>query len=470
MKSSEPVAVVVLAAGMGKRMNSSLPKVMIDVDGQPIIDYVIESSLALNPVTTVVVTGYQRELVEEHLSKRFAGKPLVCVVQEKQLGTGDAARAALPSLEKFKGSIAIVCGDVPLISARTLELLLNVHHHESATVTLLSVRTQQPAQYGRIIRSEKGAILGIREFKDCSVEEKLINEINSGIYVVDSSFLPAALQQLENKNAQGEFYLTDIVAQAAKEGQSIACLEHFDLSEVQGVNNRLDLIESGKLLRTRRLSALIECGVMLMDPDTTELARSATVEPGATIGSHSVISGNSIIEKGAIIEGFSVINNTRVSAGARIRHFTHTESAQIGPDSVVGPFARLREGTVLEGSNKVGNFVETKKAHLATGAKASHLTYLGDCTIGEDANIGAGTITCNYDGYNKFSTTIGRQTFIGSNTSLVAPVTIGDGASIGAGSVITKDVEGDALAISRAAQTNVPQWSAKKRARNQNKK
>lgn len=463
MKNSDPVAVIILAAGLGKRMNSPLPKVMVEADGIPMIDFVVEAARTLAPERTVVVTGHQRELVEQHLSEKFPDPSLVCAVQETQRGTGDAARAALPQLENFRGSIAILCGDVPLLTAATLQSLLDIHHRERATVSLLSVRTLYPAQYGRILRGKNREILGIREFKDCSPEERLINEINSGIYVVDSSFLPAALQQLNSNNAQGEFYLTDIVAQAVQEGQTVSCLEHFDLSEVQGVNNRLDLAESSKLLRRRRVNSLIETGVLIDDPDSVEIDRQAQVHPGARIGSHTVIKGTSIIESGAVIDGFCVIRNTTIRQGAEVHSFSFTESADIGPDSSVGPFARLREGTVLKGDNKVGNFVEIKKSTLASGAKASHLTYLGDSTVGERANIGAGTITCNYDGKNKFATQIGSDAFIGSNTSLVAPVSIGDGATTGAGSVITKDVEAGALGVSRAEQRNVPGWAARKK-------
>lgn len=467
MKNSEPLAVVILAAGLGKRMQSDTAKVMVAADGAPILDYVVRAALELNAQKIVVVTGYQRERVEAHLASRFtsdvSSKKICCAFQNEQRGTGDAVKAALPALEGFTGSVMILYGDIPLIRSKTLETLRTLHQKESATVTLLSVRTSFPAQYGRIMREASGRVVSIKEFKDCSEEERLINEINSGIYVIDSAFLPGAVAQIKNDNAQGEYYFTDIVAQAAKEGQALSCLVHFDLNEVQGVNNRVELAETSRALKQRRINLMIENGVTFTDPFSVDFSASVKIESGAIIGPHTTLSGDTIIEKGAIIEGFSVLNSTTVRSGAVVHQFVHATGAEIGADSVVGPFARLREGTILLGENKIGNFVETKNARLSLGAKASHLSYLGDCTVGERSNIGAGTITCNYDGKNKHKTTIADDAFIGSNTVLIAPVTVGRGAFIGAGSAISKDVEEDALALSRAEQKTIPGWAARRR-------
>lgn len=469
MNNFDPLAVIILAAGLGKRMNSSSAKVMAEADGSPIIDYVVEAALALSPDRIVVVTGYQREALEAHISHRFSSEAASAKIsyafQAEQKGTGDAVKSAVPSLADFTGSVMILCGDIPLITSRTLETLRSLHHKESATVTLLSVKTAQPAQYGRIMRGQSAAVQSIKEFKDCSDEERLINEINSGIYIVDSAFLPGAVGQLKNNNAQREFYFTDIVSQAAQEGQKISCLVHFDLTEVQGVNNRVELGETSSVLKRRRATALIEAGVVIRDIATVDIAASARIEPGAIIGANTVIAGTSIVEKGAEIEGFSILSDTTVKSGAVVHQFVHAHKAVIGSGSHVGPFARLREGTILEGENKVGNFVETKNTVLAPRAKASHLTYLGDAHVGERANIGAGTITCNYDGVKKSKTVIGADAFIGSNSALVAPVEIGTGATIGAGSTITKNVDAGALALTRSEQKSVPDWSTKKRSK-----
>jgi bifunctional UDP-N-acetylglucosamine pyrophosphorylase / glucosamine-1-phosphate N-acetyltransferase len=466
----EPTAVVILAAGLGKRMRSDLPKVLIPADGKAMIEYVIDEALLLNPERLIIVTGHKRELVESLITKNFpdrcASKTIRFALQAEQKGTGDAVRSALTELEGFVGAVIVVCGDTPLLSAETLKGLLEIHHRDHATVSLISVETQDPAQYGRIIRSENGHVSSIREFKDCSTSERLIHEINSGVYVVDSSFLPGALSKLENNNAQGEFYLTDIVGQAASEGQVVSCLQHFDLSELQGINNRIDLVEASRLLRERRILALIEAGVDIQNPATVEIAATAQIAAGVSIGAHTQILGKTTIAANCIIEGFCVLSDCIIAERTIIHQFVHASKATIGADSDIGPFARLREGTILAGENRIGNFVETKKASLEKGVKANHLSYLGDCAVGESSNIGAGTITCNYDGYKKSTTTIGKNVFIGSNSSLIAPVSIGDGATVAAGSVITKNVESDALGITRAEQKTVPEWSKNKRAKN----
>jgi bifunctional UDP-N-acetylglucosamine pyrophosphorylase/glucosamine-1-phosphate N-acetyltransferase len=469
-KKIDPIAVVLLAAGLGKRMRSDLPKVLIAADGRAMVEYVIDEALTLNPERLVIVTGHKRELVESLLMKNYpdqcASKNLRFAFQAEQKGTGDAVRSALPELEGFVGPVVIVYGDTPLITGETLKGLLETHRNDHATVSLISVETRDPARYGRIIRAENGQVSTIREFKDCSATERLIHEINSGVYVVDSSFLPGALSKLENNNAQGEFYLTDIVGQAASEGQRVSCLQHFNLSELQGINNRIDLVEASRLLRERRILALIEAGVDIQNPATVEVARTAQIAAGVSIGAHTQILGDTIIGTGCVIEGFSVLVDCKIAERTVIHQFVHASKATIGADSQIGPFARLREGTVLAGENRIGNFVETKKASFDKGVKANHLSYLGDCSVGEASNIGAGTITCNYDGYKKSTTTIGKNVSIGSNSSLVAPVSIGDGATVGAGSVITKNVESDALGVTRAEQKTVPGWSKNKRAKN----
>jgi bifunctional UDP-N-acetylglucosamine pyrophosphorylase / glucosamine-1-phosphate N-acetyltransferase len=463
----KPLAVIILAAGLGKRMLSDVPKVAIKTRVCSLIEHVLRSVAPMKPEQVMVVTGHKRELVEKTVtdgrcSGTYEDLPIGFAFQDKQLGTAHATQCGLDKLESFVGDVLILAGDVPLIETTTLRRLVEVHRNDHAALTLLTVRVSEENSYGRVVRGRQG-VERIVEARDCSEEELLIEEINSGIYVVDSKFLSESLKLIRNENAQKEFYLTDIVGIASSQGYRVAALTVRDELEVQGVNNREELLVVDRALRRRKISKLIASGVFVEDPDSLFLDEAVEIAPGATVGPMVQLIGSTVIEAGVVLEGNCRIVDSRIGANSRIRFGVSIEGATIESECAVGPFAHIRPGTHLEQEVRIGNFVETKAAHLMQGAKANHLSYLGDCRVGEKTNIGAGTITCNYDGYNKFKTEIGRGVFIGSNSSLVAPVTIGDGSVIAAGSVITKNVEADALAIARAPQVAKPGWADSRR-------
>jgi bifunctional UDP-N-acetylglucosamine pyrophosphorylase/glucosamine-1-phosphate N-acetyltransferase len=461
----DQLAVVILAAGLGKRMGLDTPKVLVSTRRMPLLHHVLHTVGELHPARTIVVTGHKRELVHASVAAAFGEiRGLTFAHQPEQRGTGDAVKCALPDLSGFIGTVVILYGDSPLVSAPTIKHLLAAHTARGATLSLLSIETDPSVPYGRILRDPAtGQIRGIREAKDCSPAEHSITEMNSGVYAVDSAFLGPAVTELKNENVQKEFYLTDIVERAVVEGQIVEAIRAPNPRELFGVNTQAELTMINATLHERQIEALIDSGVIIDDPRTVYLDSTVTLAPGVRVGPNVQLRGTTSIGGGVTIEGGALLRNCVVGAGATIKFSVVAEDATIGPGASVGPFAHLRAGTVLGEHVKIGNFVETKKAILAAGAKASHLTYLGDCTIGADTNIGAGTITCNYDGYKKFQTTIGRGVFIGSNTSLVAPVTVEDGATVGAGSVITKSVAQDSLAVTRAPQVSKPGWSKRKR-------
>jgi bifunctional UDP-N-acetylglucosamine pyrophosphorylase/glucosamine-1-phosphate N-acetyltransferase len=461
----EPIYCVILAAGLGKRLGGDNPKAITQTREGALIDLVLSSLATLKPTKTVIVVGHKRELVEKHVRASIAaqGHSIEFAFQEEQLGTGHAVRCALPQLANCKGTVVLTYADHPLFTSETLTHFLSYHSFKKATVSMISFTAPPPHSYGRIVRGAKGEVLRITEAKDCNPEELLIAEANSGVYAVDSSFLKPAIESLSNSNAQKEYYLTDIVAKATKEGQSVCAFPLGDAREAAGVNTLSDLSFVNSVLAQRQMYALQGSGVLFDDPSSCTIDPSVTIEPSARIGPHVQLKGTTRIGANAVLEGSSLIIDSAIHTGASVRLGCRVEGSIIGEDTSVGPFAHLRPGTNLGADCRVGNFVETKNAHLADGAKASHLTYLGDCSVGKDSNIGAGTITCNYDGYKKSKTTIGQGVFIGSNSCLVAPLTIGDGALVGAGSVITKDVPADALALGRAEQTEKLGWAKARR-------
>ncbi len=468
----DKTAVIILAAGQGKRMGGELPKVLARTNEGALIDHVLRTVTGLSPDKTVVVTGYKNELVEQHIVSEGASfgydpAKITFALQKEQLGTGDAVRAGMTELKDFRGKVMILCGDVPLVKEQTLKNLIDIHVNEKATISLITATTDSPASYGRIIRSkEDGRVLAIKEARDCSQAEYLIQEINAGLYLVDSAFLQPALESLSTENAQKEYYLTDIVQKAAEEGQNIACHILPEIIEAQGVNTFYELQKISQEILRRNVEELIKGGVRLLDTNTFYCDTTCTIESGAQIGPNVTLLGNCQIASGVVIEGSAWIKDCVIREGAHLKFGVRAEEAIIGEGASVGPFAHLRPESVLEKDVKVGNFVETKKALLREGAKASHLTYLGDVEVGKNANIGAGTITCNYDGYKKSKTVIGEGVFVGSNSSLVAPVTLEKGATVGAGSTITKNIKEDALGLTRADQREIPGWSKKKRERN----
>lgn len=464
----ESLAVIILAAGLGKRMGLGRPKVLVEAGGRPLISHVLRTAAELRSGRLIVVSGYGA--IE--LKNCIAADPLLAAdlkesvrfaTQGEQLGTGHAVLCALPQLEGFKGTVLVLCGDVPLVRVDTLRSLVDQHTRENAAVSLVSFSAPLPNSYGRIVRNESGMLAEIIEARDCGPQQGSIREFNSGIYAVESSFLAAAVGALSNDNAQKEYYLTDIVRLAAVEGRKTSVMFCTNAGEFQGVNNFCELAMVNSALRENKVRALLEQGVRIEDPQTCYVDPEAEVAAGAELGPNVQILGPSRIGAGVRFEGTAWISNCRIEQGALIRFGVRAENAVIGARASVGPFAHLRPGTVLEEEVRVGNFVETKNSHLHAGAKASHLTYLGDASVGARSNIGAGTITCNYDGSTKNRTTLGAGVFIGSNSCLVAPLTIGEGAYIGAGSVITKDVDKDALALTRPELVVKKDWARRKR-------
>lgn len=459
-----PKAVVIMAAGLGTRMRSATIKVLHPVAGRPMIHYPVQSALDLGAQRVVVVLGHQRERVEGWLRAAFPDAPLEVAVQAEQLGTAHAVLCARAALADFDGDVFILSGDVPTLPTETIAALDAITG--AAAVGVLGMRLDDPKFYGRLVH-ENGRLVRITEYRDASDAVRAIDQVNAGVYRVDARFLFDTLGRLGTDNAQGEYYLTDIVAAAAEQGRGTACLvlDGEKADEACGVNDRVDLAAAEQRMQRRLRARLMRDGVTLIDPARVTLHADVEVGADTVIEPDVALLGCTVIGPGCHVEQGCRISDSRIGHGAHIKGQSHIDQAQIGPGCQVGPFARLRVGTVLREKVKVGNFVETKKAVLEAGAKASHLSYLGDARVGAGANVGAGTITCNYDGVNKFRTEIGAGAFIGSGTQLVAPVSVGDGAFVGAGSTITQDVSADALAIARARQANVDGWAERRRAR-----
>ncbi|TFU06207.1 bifunctional UDP-N-acetylglucosamine diphosphorylase/glucosamine-1-phosphate N-acetyltransferase GlmU [Polymorphobacter arshaanensis] len=439
--TNQPVAAIILAAGRGTRMKSDLHKVLHPLAGRPMLLHLLASVDALEPAAKVVVVGAQREQVEAAV----AGTGTTIAVQDPQHGTAHAVQQAETALKGFDGDVLILYGDVPLVSTATMAAMLG-QLDDATAVVVLGFRPDDAAAYGRIEADATGRIAKMVEFKDASPAERAITLCNSGLMAVRSADLWPLLARVGNDNAAKEYYLPDIVGLATSDGKRAIVIETTP-EEVAGINSRAELAGVEAAWQAVRRRQMMDNGVTLIAPETvwfafdTEIGRDVTIEPNVFFGP-----------------------GVRIADGATVHAFSHISGATIGTDAEVGPFVRLRPGAELGANTKVGNFVEIKKAKLGDGAKASHLTYLGDADIGAGANIGAGTITCNYDGYFKYRTVIGAGAFIGSNSALVAPVTIGAGAIVGAGSVITRDVEADALATARGDQATKPGWAARFRA------
>lgn len=442
--------IVILAAGQGTRMRSALPKVLHPVAGKAMLGHVIDTARLLKPQGIHVVIGHGAELVRE----RLAADDLNFVLQSEQLGTGHAVAQALPALSAER--VLILYGDVPLIEVETLQRLLQQVSEQQ--LGLLTVNLNDPTGYGRIVRDEQGVVKAIVEHKDASAEQRLIREGNTGILAVPGKKLGDWLGRLSNSNAQGEYYLTDVIAMAVADGLVVATEQAADEMEVLGANDRIQLSQLERHYQYRAARRLMVQGVTLIDPARFDLRGEATVGRDVSIDINVILEGKVVIEDGVQIGPNCVIKNSILRKGAIVKANSHLEGAEVGEGADCGPFARLRPGSVLGAKAHVGNFVELKNAKLGEGAKAGHLSYLGDAEIGARTNIGAGTITCNYDGANKFKTVMGEDVFIGSNSALVAPVTLGDRATTGAGSVITGDVPDNTLAVGRAKQRNIEGW------------
>lgn len=442
--------IVILAAGQGTRMRSALPKVLHPVAGNSMLGHVIHSARQLDPQRIHVVIGHGADVVRE----RLAADDLNFVLQDKQLGTGHATAQAVPFISA--DTVLILYGDVPLIEVETLQRLLK--HVVPGQMGLLTVELEDPTGYGRIVRNADGKVAAIVEHKDASEAQRAITEGNTGILAVPANRLADWMSRLSNNNAQGEYYLTDVIEMAVNDGLVVATEQPHDPMEVQGANDRKQLSELERHYQLRAGRRLMAQGVTLRDPARFDVRGEVTVGRDVLIDVNVILEGNVVIEDDVVIGPNCVIKDSTLRKGVVIKANSHIEGAILGEGSDAGPFARLRPGTVLDARAHVGNFVELKNARMGEGAKAGHLTYLGDAEIGARTNIGAGTITCNYDGANKWKTVLGEDVFIGSNNSLVAPVDISSGATTAAGSTITQNVDNAQLAVGRARQKNIDGW------------
>lgn len=446
--NNTPLHIVILAAGKGTRMYSKLPKVLHEIGGLPMVTRVIDTAHTLNPASTTVVIGHGKERVLETVKREVNW-----VEQTEQLGTGHAVKVALPYLPE-NGRTLVLYGDVPLINTATLEALLIAAGNE---VGLLTDKLDNPTGYGRIIR-ENGKVTAIVEEKDANAEQKAVQEINTGILVLPNHKLGGWLNALQSNNAQGEYYLTDLIALANQDGIAVHPVQVAASHLAAGVNNKLQLAELERILQAEQAQALLTAGVTLRDPARFDLRGKLKHGQDVIIDANVIIEGEVELGDDVRIDANCVLINCKVGAGTHIKPFSHLEQCEIGNDNQIGPFTRLRPKAVLGNHVHIGNFVEIKNTRMDNGSKANHLTYLGDAEIGQKVNIGAGTITCNYDGVNKFKTIIEDEARIGSSTMLVAPLTVGKRATTGAGSVITQDCPQEKLTIGRARQYTVENW------------
>lgn len=448
---SAPIEIIILAAGQGTRMKSALPKVLHPLAHQPLLGHVLDLAFSLSPRAVHVVYGHGGKAVPA----AFSHLPVNWVEQAEQLGTGHAVEQAMPHVAP--GSrVVILYGDVPLVTGETLGRLL-----EQAGRTgfgLLTVVLDEPAGYGRIVRDGSGTVQRIVEEKDADAGERLIREVNTGIMAVDERTLGAWLKRLDNDNAQGEFYLTDIVGCAVADGIKVEAVTTEDPDEVLGVNDRLQLAHLERVYQGRVAARLMRAGLTLRDPARVDVRGELSFGQDVSIDVNVIIEGKVVLGDRVRIGANCILRNMTIEDDAEILPMSVLEDAIVGAGCHVGPFARLRPGTELQAKARIGNFVEVKKSVIGAGSKVNHLSYVGDTTMGRDVNIGAGTITCNYDGANKHQTIIGDRVFVGSDTQLVAPVSVGDGATIGAGSTITRDVPPDELTLSRSKQQTLKGW------------
>jgi bifunctional UDP-N-acetylglucosamine pyrophosphorylase / glucosamine-1-phosphate N-acetyltransferase len=451
---------IVLAAGQGTRMKSARPKVLHELCGRPMVDYVVDAALAAGCTDVVVVVGYGRDELSAHLASAYGARVRIAV-QEAQRGTGDAVRAALPSLAPAASEVFVLCGDTPLLDPSELSRL-SAALKASVPLAMLTAETPDPTGYGRILRDGAGRILCVREHRDATEEERRIREVNTGVYVARAAFLREAVAGLSPNNAQGELYLTDIVEVASAAG-GVASVLAESAGALVGVNDRAQLAAAEEILHGRIADRLRRAGATIRA--SARIDASVHVEPDAVVEHAVVLRGKTRIGAGACIDVGSVLTDVDVASGALVKPYTVATSSTIGESAQIGPFSHLRPESRIGADAHVGNFVETKKTTLHRGAKANHLAYLGDGDVGEGANIGAGTIFCNYDGVKKHRTEIGAGAFIGSDSQIVAPVRIGAGAYVATGTTVTKDVPDDALAISRVKQENKDGYASRLRGR-----
>ncbi|MDG6454032.1 bifunctional UDP-N-acetylglucosamine diphosphorylase/glucosamine-1-phosphate N-acetyltransferase GlmU [Glaesserella parasuis] len=444
------LSVVILAAGKGTRMYSDLPKVLHPIAGKPMVKHVIDTAKQLSAKQIHLIYGHGGDLLQQRLS----AEPVNWVLQAEQLGTGHAMQQAAPFFADDE-NILMLYGDAPLITAITLEKLIAAKPENG--IALLTVVLDNPTGYGRIIR-ENGSVVAIVEQKDANPEQLKIQEINTGVMVASGASFKKWLSQLDNNNAQGEYYITDVIAMANRDGYKVEAVQATNLMEVEGANNRLQLAALERYYQKIQAEKLLLAGVTIIDPARFDLRGTVTHGKDVVIDVNVILEGSIQLGNNVKIGAGSVLKNVVLGDNVEIKPYSVLEDSVIGESADVGPFARLRPGTELAAKAHVGNFVEIKKSTIGEGSKVGHLTYIGDSEIGANVNIGAGTITCNYDGANKFKTIIGDNVFVGSDTQLVAPVTVASGATIGAGSTITKDVAADELVITRVPQRHIQGW------------
>ncbi len=448
-----------LAAGEGTRMKSQLPKVLHEIAGRSLLGHVLNSLSEINPKQVRVVVGSGRELVETHLAE--IAPDAIAIFQSERNGTGHAVQVALDGV-KDSGQVLILAGDTPMLKGETLKEFVNAHNKGGYTASVLTAELPDPTGYGRVIRGDDELLVKIVEEKDATEDQKLIFEINSGVYIFDLATLISAISKLKTNNAQGELYLTDAIEIIRQAGGKVAAILCEDFTETFGVNDRIQLAEAAAILRDRINERHMRNGVSILDPATTWIDDTATIAADVSILPGSAIFGSTAIAQGAVIGPRTTLQDCAVNAGAVIKE-SNCMASEIGAHATVGPYTYLRAGTVLANESKAGAFVEIKNSQIGAGSKVPHLSYVGDATIGEGTNIGAATIVVNYDGVEKHRTEIGDHVRIGSDTMLVAPVTVGDGAYTAAGSVITEDVPPGAIGVARSKQRNVLGWVLRKR-------
>lgn len=449
---------VILAAGKGTRMKSALPKVLHKVGGKPMVEHVLEAAKGAGSSRNIVVIGFGAEKVQEEIGERAE-----FVVQAEQLGTGHAVQQTAGLLADYSGTVMVLCGDTPLLEGKMLAKLYAEHKAKNALATVLTAIMPDPAGYGRVIRDSSGQVIKIVEQKDASPAELAVNEVNTGIYCFECSALFDALLQVNCANAQGEYYLTDVIGILAERKATVWAVPADDYQQTMGINSRVQLAEAEKIIRYRKIKELMDNGVTIMDPDSTFIDAEVSVGADTVIYPFTWLEGNTVIGSNCEIGPSTRLQNTKVGSGT-VLNMVYAHDCRIDDNVTVGPYVHLRPNTVLSQGVKVGNFVEVKNSIIGKSSKIPHLSYIGDTDMGESVNIGSGTITVNYDGKHKHRTVIEDAAFIGCNTNLVAPVKVGGGAYVAAGSTITKDVPADALGVARARQSNIEGWAKKRKA------
>jgi len=453
------LGVILLAAGQGTRMKSALPKVLHPLAGRPLFLHALTVAQRLAPSRIAVVIGHGADSVRQ----AYRGDDVVWAIQEKQLGTGHAVLCAKRPFTDFSGDLLILSGDVPLIKENTLCAMVGHHRSTKAVATLLTAVLDRPTGYGRVVRAAAGNITGIIEEKDASDAHREICEVNAGVYVVSSAFVFEALSSIKSDNQQGEYYLPDIVAIGLAQGKIIETVQVADAREMMGVNTREELAFMEKSLRERINQKWMLAGVTLKDPDTTYIDEGVTIGKDTVIGPNTQLRGKTIIGERCRIDGTAFITDVEIGDDVELKFSVMLTSSRVGAGAIIGPFAQLRPGTELGRKVHIGNFVEAKAAHIGDGTKANHLTYLGDVTIGRDSNIGAGTITCNYDGFQKYQTKIGDRVQVGSDTTLIAPITLGDDAYVATASTVRHNVPAGALVFNQREEKIREGWTERKR-------